>query len=353
MEFLDGTAWSLVLAALAPATRAAYRLALERWEKFCVSVGLGEAALLVESAREREQWAIRYQVWLMWVGTPAAGAAQLVYNTSAALWAKGAGSLLELGTARGKLSRVGKVKRGALGGAAVGWVRAGDRQGMTPRPLTDWELRVVCRWWREEACDEAGVGRRWAAILTVAYYACWRPSQYTRSTRASIPWRRWLVRMRDVVVTEGYIQWRVRTQKTGNSFLQRFYRGGPAEDLVEAMEELMQGADKMGKGVRWLCWLYRPDEPVGYADLLARWALGVQAAGLEGGVEGAYAMRRGGATFWCRAGLSWRQVGAANGWVSAVVRRYILRKLWRECPPTLAPAAALQLQSNSGMIVEV
>ena len=114
---------------------------------------------------------------------------------------------------------------------------------------------------------------------------------------------------------------------------------------------MREGAGGVGGGVKWLCWLYRPEEPVGYEDLLARWALGVQAAGLKGGVEGAYAMRRGGATFWCREGLTWRQVGAANGWVSAVVRKYIMRKQWREWTPTLAPAA--EQQGNSGISVEV
>lgn len=317
---------------------------MKQWRVFVDEVGLSKATLLAASARRREQWAVRYQVWLMLRGHRPADAAQLVYNTSAALRGEGLGSLLEMGTPK-RQSRIAAVKKGiqkrreALESVSASIFTKTLVEELV-RPLTDWELREVCNWWLTQSGERPAVARRWAAILTVAYYACWRPSQYTKPTRPSIPWKEWLVRRRDVVRGEAGVGWIVRDQKSKNSYQQFYFVNGPAQDLVAAVNVLLEDeAEAASRGQKWLCWLSSPVRPVGYAELLERWGDGVRGARLKKGVEGPYALRRGGATFWTLQGMSWEEVGAANGWKSAQVRRYIMPKRWLKPPPLQAATA--------------
>jgi len=346
VAILDHEIEDLFFKSLAPRSVTAYRLALVRWRAFTQATELSEGVLRGLTARQREQWALRFQVWEMRRGTPPKAAAQVVYNASAALRGVGLGSLLELNVGA-KHSRVGAIRKGAErraetvhgGDGVLGelGIRAEREKGTVCRPLTDWELRLVQQWWLTKSGEPREVAERWNAILTLAYYACWRPSQFTRPSVPGIPWQRWLVRRAAVRTPPDGVGWRVKTQKTGKAFNQFFFEDGPAKVVGEALEVLMETPP--GTSTRhWICWLHHPNEPVTYSDLLMLWGIGVQGAGLAPGVETPYALRRGGATFWSRVGLTWQQVGAANGWRSGVVRRYIMTKRWL-AEPILAPSA--------------
>ena len=346
MALLDEEAALCVEGSWAPATRSGYLRGCRQWEGFRAEVKLSAGQFARATARQREQWAVRFQVWLMWRGSTPADAAQLVYNASAGLRGRGLGSLLELGSL-GRHSRITAVKRGIkrrreeVHPTEASTALTVDLLEKVIRPLTDWELRKIQRWWLVESGEDKAMAERWVAILTVAYYSCWRPSQFTKPTRKTIPWQQWLVRARDV--TEGVkgVGWVVRNQKARDSpYTQFFYREGPAEVVLQAVATLQRYSEESGKkGRKWLCWLSSPSQPVGYKELLERWGDGVRGARLGRGVESPYALRRGGATFWFRQGLSWQEVGAANGWNSAQVRRYIMPRQWQEEAPPRAAAA--------------
>ena len=202
----------------------------------------------------------------------------------------------------------------------------GRRAAAPIRPLTDWELLKVCNWWRGQRSASEKWVDWWCAMMTVAYFACWRASQYSRSGQGGPPWRRWLVRRKKVALGKNDVAWIVPDQKTGRSYRQKYYRDGPAEGMWSAVQELVRG------GGEWLCTPPGQRLPATYVELLEWWQQGVKGAELAVGVEGLHALRRGGATFWSRVGLSHREVALANGWTpppkSNIVKRYILRKLW-------------------------
>ena len=339
MAVLDGEAERLIALSWASATRVAYRRALKHWDAFAGLVGMSREQLLLQTSRQREQWALRYQVWLMRRGATPGGARQSVYDVSGALRGTGYGSLLELNN-KGRSSRIAALRKGALKEGVTeesqrvndarlqpGWLPLTRRVQVKPRPLTVWELGRICRWWSSRSGEEPRVAQRWCAILTVAYFACWRPSNYTSSAGKGA-WRRWLVRVQDVAREEEGVGWTVRTQKTGFPYAQFYFSEGPAGQLLEALDVLLEGFVAVKGKTAWLCGWPTVHTPVPYNTLLQRWGEGVMGAGLSPGVEGPYAMRRGGATFWSRLGLTWQQVGAANGWRSAAVKKYILPKRW-------------------------
>ena len=336
MGILDEEASLCVGASWALRTRTAYDRGFRQWGGFVAEVGLTQGGLVKATAREREQWAVRFQVWLMWRGCTPEDASQLVYNASAALRGRGLGSLLEL-SGLGRHSRIAAVKRGmknrrAESGGTGGTRISAELTEKCVRPLTDWELRMIRQWWLEDSGEVPAVARRWGAVITVAYYACWRPSQFTKPSKPAIPWQQWLVRVRDVVSGAAGLGWEVRTQKARDSpFMQFYFRDGPAREVLEAVRLLLTDSEEAGGvGRKWLCWLTAPNRPIEYAELLQRWGDGVRGARLERGVGSPYALRRGGATFWYRQGLTWQEVGAANGWKSAQVRKYIMAKQWRQ-----------------------
>ena len=194
-----------------------------------------------------------------------------------------------------------------------------------PRPLTDWELEKVCKWWTQESGEDLAIARRWAAVLTVMYYACWGPAQFTKPAEGD-GWEEWLVKQSEVRKEEEMVSWMLRDQKSGIKVKQAYDLEGPAAAVVRAVSTLL--VDGAGPD-SFLCWLSDPCTPISYDELLDRWGRGVKGARLAPGVETPYAARRGGATFWFKHGLSAKEVAKENGWPSALsVRRFILPKFW-------------------------
>ena len=337
VQILDAEVGRCVEAAWAQRTKEAYRPAISKWVMFMERVGLSRTQLFAISGKRREIWAVRFQAWLMLqMGQPPKFAAQTTYRASAALRGLGYGSLFE-----SKDSRVGLVAKGAL--KRLEWACAGDNthsgaaQGarVRDRPLTTWELQLLCNYWR--ATGEEGAG--WADILTVIFYAAWRPSQYVKPAQDGAQrWRKRLVRLCDIKSSEQGLGWVVRDQKTGVPFKQFYFRGGPAQDLIDAVERLRARPAGQQRGTRYLCGWPGPKDVITYELLLMRWQQGLKAVQLAEGVNGPYALRRGGATFYARLGISWQDIAAANGWASAVVKRYILPDRWLP-EPALKPDA--------------
>jgi len=347
VALLDGQARMLMVRGWAPSTRGAYNRGLEKWRRFRRATG-GTGADVEDdwTAGEREQWAVRFFVWMLMEGYSPATSSQQVYSVSGALRGLGRGALLAVNSTRkGRLAVMVKGatewRRDQLGlndGAAGAWLPelginlAAPKRVAPWRPLTLWELDRIIQWWLKDSGDPADVAARWCAVLLMAYFACWRPSNFVKQGVAGRPWQRWLVRQSDIRQQKGLTTWRVRDQKTGFPFTQGWGPEGAPGRALEAMEQFLRVEAKPGKRT-WMCWLWEPTQPITAQELEDRWARGVVGARLAPGVSTPYALRRGGATFWVKeGGLSWQQVAAAHGWRGATVKRYIMVEDWVKEP---------------------
>jgi len=344
---LDRSARLLMVRGWAPSTRSAYSTGLAKWRRFRWETG-GEGNDVEDewTEAEREHWAVRFFVWMLREGYSPATSAQQTYSVSGALRGLGRGSLLRVSATR--KGRLGVMTKGAtewrkdlLGqnegaeGARLpelGISLAPPQRRAPWRPLTLWELELVIQWWLQWSGDPPEVAGRWCAVLMLAYFACWRPSNFVKQRVPGRPWQRWLVRQEDIERRETVTCWKVRDQKTGVPFVQGWGREGAPGLALQAMEEHLIVDSKPGKRA-WLCWLEDPSVPIAGQELQDRWSRGVVGARLAPGVETPYALRRGGATYWAKeGGLSWQQVGAAHGWQGATVKRYIMVEAWKEKP---------------------
>lgn len=337
VALLDEEVFLCLEAGWSPKTRSGYTRGWGGWLAFLGAVGVDLGVSKRWNADEREQWALRFGVWLLRTGMSGSTTKNTVSCASAVHRALGLGSLLAAGGQNWRRSRLGMLVQGdeklqsewRKGGQ---WVEAGTsekkRRFALRRPLTVWELDLLVQYWM----SKGDTGKRWAAVIVVAYFCCWRPSQYCNMQVKGRQWRRWLVRQGDMewdeVKEKGYMELVARTGKNKKRLEQTLQcsdgrRSGDSCPVHMALEWLQ--SEQPGA---WLAWKDAPTEELKYSEIRGMWSQGVLALGLQEGVETLYALRRGGATYWYMSGLDTKAVAQIGGWTSAEVRRYILVDRW-------------------------